>query len=147
MAKDDLSGADIKAVCTEAGLLALRERRMRVTKADFTTAREKVSVSYSCQCMLCLKLRHRSYTARTRVHQKAYICDSSFVLYFIKWRRVIFCVVDKLWKVNNRIFPFFRKIYTHYSIYLFGGSVKMRRAHNASTTGSAGQNVTIFLSS
>lgn len=43
MAKDDLSGADIKAVCTEAGLLALRERRMRVTKADFTTAREKVS--------------------------------------------------------------------------------------------------------
>ncbi|THH04013.1 hypothetical protein EW145_g5836 [Phellinidium pouzarii] len=40
--KDDLSGADIKAVCTEAGLLALRERRMRVTKADFTTAREKV---------------------------------------------------------------------------------------------------------
>jgi hypothetical protein len=42
MNKDDLSGADIKAVCTEAGLLALRERRMRVTKADFTTAREKV---------------------------------------------------------------------------------------------------------
>jgi len=40
--KDDLSGADIKAVCTEAGLLALRERRMRVTKADFTAAREKV---------------------------------------------------------------------------------------------------------
>ena len=26
MAKDDLSGADIKAVCTEAGLLALGER-------------------------------------------------------------------------------------------------------------------------
>jgi hypothetical protein len=41
-AKDDLSGADIKAVCTEAGLLALRERRMRVTKQDFSTARERV---------------------------------------------------------------------------------------------------------
>ena len=40
--KDDLSGADIKAVCTEAGLLALRERRMRVTKADLESAREKV---------------------------------------------------------------------------------------------------------
>lgn len=40
--KDDLSGADIKAVCTEAGLLALRERRMRVNKEDFTAAREKV---------------------------------------------------------------------------------------------------------
>lgn len=30
MSKDELSGADIKAVCTEAGLLALRERRMRI---------------------------------------------------------------------------------------------------------------------
>merc|ERR1712173_188428 len=28
-AKDDLSGADLKAICTEAGLLALRERRMK----------------------------------------------------------------------------------------------------------------------
>lgn len=42
MAKDDLSGADLKAICMEAGLLALRERRMRVTKEDFTSAREKV---------------------------------------------------------------------------------------------------------
>jgi len=41
MAKDELSGADIKAVCTEAGLLALRERRMRVTQEDFRQAKEK----------------------------------------------------------------------------------------------------------
>ncbi|KAM0748382.1 26S proteasome subunit P45 [Meredithblackwellia eburnea MCA 4105] len=41
-AKDELSGADIKAVCTEAGLLALRERRMQVTMVDFRSAREKV---------------------------------------------------------------------------------------------------------
>lgn len=40
--EDELSGADIKAVCTEAGLLALRERRMRVNKDDFTKARETV---------------------------------------------------------------------------------------------------------
>lgn len=58
--KDELSGADIKAVCSafslhfllldvvadlrtaEAGLLALRERRMRVNKVDFTKARENV---------------------------------------------------------------------------------------------------------
>ena len=46
--KDDLSGADIKAVCTEAGLLALRERRMRVNKADFSSAREKV-----CDIVCC----------------------------------------------------------------------------------------------
>lgn len=35
MAKDELSGADIKAVCTESGLLALRERRMRVTQVRY----------------------------------------------------------------------------------------------------------------
>jgi 26S proteasome regulatory subunit T2 len=42
MTKDDLSGADIKAICTEGGLLALRERRMKVTHADFKKAKEKV---------------------------------------------------------------------------------------------------------
>eukprot|EP01090_Pellita_catalonica_P017078 TRINITY_DN5081_c0_g1_i1.p1 TRINITY_DN5081_c0_g1~~TRINITY_DN5081_c0_g1_i1.p1 ORF type:complete len:427 (+),score=92.84 TRINITY_DN5081_c0_g1_i1:130-1410(+) len=40
--KDDLSGADIKAICTEAGLLALRERRTKVTQADLRKAKEKV---------------------------------------------------------------------------------------------------------
>jgi 26S proteasome regulatory subunit T2 len=40
--KDDLSGADIKAICSEAGLMALRERRMRVQMSDFHTARERV---------------------------------------------------------------------------------------------------------
>jgi 26S proteasome regulatory subunit T2 len=55
-AKDDLSGADIKAVCTEAGLLALRERRMRVTKADFTTAREKVRVLYIYIIYICIDI-------------------------------------------------------------------------------------------
>merc|ERR1711970_1038224 len=42
MAKDELSGADIKAVCTEAGLLALRERRMKVTQDGFVKAKENV---------------------------------------------------------------------------------------------------------
>ncbi|KAI0243669.1 ATPase of 26S proteasome regulatory subunit 4 [Massospora cicadina] len=42
LSKDDLSGADIKAICTEAGLLALRERRMKVMSEDFKKAREKV---------------------------------------------------------------------------------------------------------
>tara|TARA_R110002050_G_scaffold85445_2_gene182376 strand:+ start:668 stop:964 length:297 start_codon:yes stop_codon:yes gene_type:complete len=41
-AKDELSGADVQAVCTEAGLLALRERRMKVVHADFKKAKEKV---------------------------------------------------------------------------------------------------------
>ena len=74
MTKDDLSGADIKAVCTEAGLLALRERRMRVNKADFTAAREKVTVrlnlldSHSDNMFRCC-------TGRMREHQRACTYD------------------------------------------------------------------------
>jgi 26S proteasome regulatory subunit T2 len=41
-AKDELSGADIKAIATESGLLALRERRMKVCMADMRAARERV---------------------------------------------------------------------------------------------------------
>lgn len=41
MTKDDLSGADIKAICTESGLLALRERRMKIMQSDFRKAKEK----------------------------------------------------------------------------------------------------------
>jgi len=41
IAKDDLSGADIKAICTEAGMLALRERRMKITQVDMRKAKEK----------------------------------------------------------------------------------------------------------
>merc|ERR1712021_172391 len=42
MSKEELSGADIKAMCTEAGLLALRERRMRVSQAEFKKAKDYV---------------------------------------------------------------------------------------------------------
>jgi 26S proteasome regulatory subunit T2 len=45
MSKDDMSGADIKAMCSEAGLLALRERRMQVTQEDFVQAKEKTLMS------------------------------------------------------------------------------------------------------
>ena len=38
--KEDISGADVKAICTEAGLLALRERRMMVNQADFRKAKD-----------------------------------------------------------------------------------------------------------
>jgi 26S proteasome regulatory subunit T6 len=36
------SGAEIKAVCTEAGMYALRERRVHVTQEDFMLAVSKV---------------------------------------------------------------------------------------------------------
>jgi len=40
---DDLSGADIKAICTEAGMFAIRDDRTRITYADFREAYEKVA--------------------------------------------------------------------------------------------------------
>jgi len=40
--KEELSGADIKAICTEAGLLALRERRMKVCNEDFKKSKDNV---------------------------------------------------------------------------------------------------------
>ena len=42
MSKDDLTGADIKALCSESGLIALRERRMKVSMADFRKSKDKV---------------------------------------------------------------------------------------------------------
>lgn len=40
MSKDKVSGAEVKAMCTEAGLIALRERRMKVCHEDFRKARK-----------------------------------------------------------------------------------------------------------
>ena len=40
ISKDDLTGADIKAMCTEAGLLALRDRRMKVKMDDFRKSKD-----------------------------------------------------------------------------------------------------------
>jgi len=39
---EGLSGADIKAMCTEAGLRALRDRRTKVTAKDFEQSKEYV---------------------------------------------------------------------------------------------------------
>lgn len=39
---EDLSGADLKAVCTEAGMFAIREKRDKITVNDFMDAIEKV---------------------------------------------------------------------------------------------------------
>jgi len=39
----DASGADVKAICTEAGMFAIRDERDEVTMADFLSAKEKLS--------------------------------------------------------------------------------------------------------
>jgi len=39
---EDFSGAEIKAVCTEAGYFAIRENRNKIKESDFIKAIEKV---------------------------------------------------------------------------------------------------------
>lgn len=51
MTKDEFSGADIKAICTEAGLLALRERRMKVRMLVVT---DIMSITFICAGLVCL---------------------------------------------------------------------------------------------
>jgi 26S proteasome regulatory subunit T6 len=41
------SGAEVKGVCTEAGMYALRERRVHVTQEDFEMAVSKVRQNFS----------------------------------------------------------------------------------------------------
>ena len=41
---EGVSGADIKAMCTEAGMFAIREERTKVKMLDFTKAIDKVMV-------------------------------------------------------------------------------------------------------
>ena len=39
---DGVSGAEIKSICTEAGMLAIRDDRDTITEKDFLNAKEKV---------------------------------------------------------------------------------------------------------
>jgi len=41
---DDASGADIKAVCTEAGMFAIRDDRTEIRRQDFLDAWEKIQL-------------------------------------------------------------------------------------------------------
>jgi ATP-dependent 26S proteasome regulatory subunit len=68
MSKDELSGADIKAMCTEAGLLALRERRM---KACGRAWHASCICSRRLTCMFPLCCRSRTWTSRRRRTRRA----------------------------------------------------------------------------
>ena len=45
------SGAEVRGICTEAGMYALRERRQHVTQEDFEFAVAKVRVLPTCHCI------------------------------------------------------------------------------------------------
>jgi 26S proteasome regulatory subunit T6 len=52
------SGAEVKGVCTEAGMYALRERRVHVTQEDFEMAVSKVLKKDSEQVQLKFTVEH-----------------------------------------------------------------------------------------
>ncbi|KAB2618685.1 hypothetical protein D8674_014554 [Pyrus ussuriensis x Pyrus communis] len=54
------SGAELKAVCTEAGMFALRERRVHVTKEDFEIAVGKVMMEVTKKNMSSYVQSHSS---------------------------------------------------------------------------------------
>lgn len=48
------SGAELKGVCTEAGMFALRERRVHVTQEDFDLATAKVLNKHDDKVSFCV---------------------------------------------------------------------------------------------
>merc|ERR1719158_2459034 len=60
---NEASGAESKAVCTEAGMFALRERRVHVTQDDFEMAVAKV-MKKDNEKNMCLLIDHVSRVTR-----------------------------------------------------------------------------------
>jgi 26S proteasome regulatory subunit T2 len=54
-ASKEISGADVKAICTEAGLLALRERRML---KKLLSIERKVIIRRVCTCDLSIAIEY-----------------------------------------------------------------------------------------
>jgi proteasome regulatory subunit len=44
---DGSSGADIKSICTEAGMFAIRQERSEITESDFNDAVDKIMIEES----------------------------------------------------------------------------------------------------
>ena len=68
------SGAEVKGVCTEAGMYALRERRVHVTQEDFEMAVAKVRGRGSTARAACNSMHPTDHDERFRkehVNQKA----------------------------------------------------------------------------
>jgi 26S proteasome regulatory subunit T6 len=55
------SGAEVKGVCTEAGMYALRERRVHVTQEDFEMAVSKILKKDSEQVMFTINQLEHEY--------------------------------------------------------------------------------------
>ena len=91
------SGAEVKGVCTEAGMYALRERRVHVTQEDFELAVAKVIIilnilnfrTWFYIIFILIFLDHAKRFRKKYVHQKImeikflYFCHSIYIYEYI----------------------------------------------------------------
>ena len=91
------SGAEVKGVCTEAGMYALRERRVHVTQEDFELAVAKVIIilnilnfrTWFYIIFILIFLDHAKRFRKKYVHQKVmeikflYFCHSIYIYEYI----------------------------------------------------------------
>lgn len=72
------TGADIRSVCTEAGMFAIRARRKTVTEKDFLESVNKVCAPYMTAtlgvhvtwCVHCMQCHRTSFTSGVYVQQR-----------------------------------------------------------------------------
>jgi SpoVK/Ycf46/Vps4 family AAA+-type ATPase len=76
------SGAEVRGICTEAGMYALRERRQHVTQEDFEFAVAKVCVLITGQsaCSLTEICRSLRRTRKETLQSTSYSHDHSLML-------------------------------------------------------------------
>lgn len=74
------SGAEMKAACTEAGMFALRERRVHVTQEDFEMACAKVRPGCSIFSCCCPRGRLENVVSPSAVDCKDALLMSSLFL-------------------------------------------------------------------
>ena len=100
--KDDLSGADIKAMCTEAGLLALRERRMKVTADDFKKSKEKIMYTKSQVSRRKARISLSLTVFLLRVYPRVSTCKNEKTKINNNWD-LVFLFAEKICLTNHRL--------------------------------------------
>lgn len=79
------SGAEVKGVCTEAGMYALRERRVHVTQEDFEMAVAKVYIDhlYSITHKVLCKYNFKKCASYTHSKPALLRIGDMFTLFFL----------------------------------------------------------------
>merc|ERR1711962_1808067 len=75
------SGAEVKGVCTEAGMYALRERRVHVTQEDFELAVAKIMLKDSDKYISMRSISVFYYFAKKSLNFRT--CTTCFLIFLV----------------------------------------------------------------